>query len=243
MELDRQVIQAITAGDVEEAGRGLRKYAEMKVILRKQTLSEPVISVKDEVAKDALRKIIEGDSFTSDQLWNRLHMLTGEEISLHDLSDAEIDELGSEIFYSWYSHHEYISAHSELRPLILHCDVSDSVKRLVRQVKDCYAFQQFDAAFGLCRTLLEASIRDICAREKELFPNKSEEDILYGYISWDDLREEVCTGRLNEKLICHYRELNKVLHARRKETTARHVHEAFRETLLMIEELYGLHRL
>ena len=241
-ELDQQVTQAVIDVDAAELGRVLDAYIELRASLKKQALDEPTILVRDEVACEKLRQLMSSKGLPSDRMLTKLQEITGTDLTIDEFGEADIEELGVERFYSWYSHNEFVRALAELRPLILQYDVSDRVKRLVWQVMRCYAFQQYDAALGLCRTLLEASMRDIC-EQKKLFPNKSEEDVLYKYIHWNKLRNRVCCGELNEKLKGHYKRLSEVLHARRRETTAMHVREAFRETLLRIEELYGFHGL
>ena len=141
----------------------------MRTCLRTRILDESAISIEDTTARQILHKISSGDGLHSDKVVKRLKELSGDDLAVGEFDDADMEKLGDELFYSWYSHHNYVTALAELRPLILQSDTSESVKHLVGQVKGCYAFQQYDAAFALCRTLLEASIRDICVR-CELIP-------------------------------------------------------------------------
>ena len=182
-ELDRQVVQAISDGRFEGLFSALGAYLELKSSLRRQFLDESAIPVEDAEAREVLRKIDRNDSFRSDKIVERIKDRTGEDLAAEEFDDADFEKLGSDLFYSWYSHYEYVSALHDLRPLILRCDTSETVKRLVGQIKRCYAFQQFDAAFGLCRTLLEACIRDICVR-RGLFPNRNESAVLYERLNW-----------------------------------------------------------
>jgi len=111
----------------------------------------------------------------------------------------------------------------------------------VRQVKDCYAFQQYDAAYSLCRTVIEASIRDICV-QCQLFPDLGENVILFENFNWRQLREKVSSGSVQEQLKVIYSELSKVLHGRKSvsKDEARH---AFENTLGVVEKLYMTHGL
>ena len=218
-ELERLVVQT-TDSNTEDFGHALESYLKLKATLKRQILDESTISVEDPTARKVLRRIVK---------------------AIEEFEDADIEELGTQIFYSWYSHYEYVSALGELRPLTLGCDTSESVRRLVEQTKRCYAFQQYDAAFGLCRILLEASIRDICVRRR-LFPDLGEDDVLYEHLSWYKLRNKVSTGDLNGKLEKLYSRLSKVLHARR--TVVPHdAREAYLETLQVVENLYEFHEL
>ena len=204
-------------------------------------LEESVISIEDATAREVLHKITSGEGLHSDKVLKLLEELSGDELTVGEFDDGDMEKLGDELFYSWYSHHNYVAALAELRPLILQCNTSGSVKHLVGQVKQCYAFQQYDAAFALCRTLLEASIRDICVR-CELIPEPGDKAILLDKYSWRCLRDKVSCGSLNEKLKDLYGHLSEVLHARRS-VTAEEVQAVFQETLSAIEELYGSHGL
>lgn len=240
-ELDQHVVRALIECDTEEFCHALHAYEELRKNLKNQLLDKSVISVRDLEASEILRKIADGDGLRSDEVIRQLSALRDDEPTTEELDDVDIEELGSNLFYSWYSHHEYVTALAELRPLILQCDTSESVKRLVGQVKQCYAFQQYDATYGLCRTLLEASIRDICVR-RNLFATLSENDVLCEKLSWSKLRNVVSSGRLNEKLKALYERLCVVVHARNA-AGAIDARETFQETLLLIEELYEAHEL
>ena len=219
-ELKRQLVQMLDKGCIEKAGHALSTYLELKASLKQRMLDEPTISVEDAGVREVL------------------HTISKE---VGEFDDAAIEKLGAELLYPWFSHHDYVRALDELRPLILQCDTSESVKRLVGQVRGCYAFQQYDAAFGLCRTVLEASIRDICVRQG-LFHDLSENAVLYEKLNWCKLRNKVSCGQLNKKLKDLYGRLCEVLHAQRA-AVAKDAREVFQETLLVIEELYEFHGL
>lgn len=238
-ELNRKVIQSLVDGHTEDFRCALDAYRNLKVRLKKQFLDEVVIFVDDKATGEILRKIHRTDGFQSDEIFARLEELAGDSLAAWNINDEDIAELGSESFYSWYSDTEYVRALFELRPLILQCETSENVKRLVDQIRNCYAFQQYDAAFGLCRTMLEACIRDICVR-RSLFPELSESAVLYERRYWAELRDRVACGELKEKLKALYERQCRVLHARNA-AGAQDAREVFKETLLVIEELYELH--
>lgn len=234
--LDQQIVRALVEGDKDALAAALVAYADLRKVLKTFLLDKSAAEVADGDSAQILRKIGRGDGLPSDEIISRLSAVVGEDLWTHEFDDTELEELGSELFYSWYSHHEYIRALSELRPLVLRNATSESIQRLVWQVKQCYAFQQYDAAYALCRTLLEASIRDICMR-RQLFPDFGENVVLYEKHRWCDLRDKVSAGELRDKLNRLYGRLSEVLHARRT-VTADIAHEAFGETLEVIEWLY-----
>ena len=241
VELDRLVFQTLMEGISEEGSRVLGEYLELRISLKSKMLDESVVSIEDGMAREVLHKISNGEGLPTDGFVKRLEELSGDDLALGEFDDVDIERLGSELFYSWFSHHEYVNALAELRPLILRSDAPQSVRRLVQEAKDCYAFQQYDAAFALCRMLIEASIRDICVR-RGLLPEPDDKVVLLEKYSWRSLRNKVSCGSLNEKLEILYGRLCEVSHARRS-ATAEEARAMFRETLSAIEELYGNHGL
>ena len=238
-DLDRKVVEAFDSGDTVSFIRKLCAFVDLRASLKRRLLDECVICVEDEVARTVLLGVYSVGDFQSDKIVHRLSKLGSDDIVGDEFSDAEIEKLGSEKFYSWYSHTEYVKALGELRPLIVQCATSESVKRIVEEVKMCYAFQQYAGALGLCRTLLEASIRDICAR-RGLFSERDKSEVLYEQISWKKLRDRVSCGQLNDRLKALYERQCRVLHAR-SDAGQKDARVVFHGTLLVIEELYELH--
>src|SRR5205814_1236002 len=121
----------------------------------------------------------------------------------------------------------------------LRTGVPDAVSRLVAQARACFAFQQFDAAYGLCRTVIEASVRDICVRKKVL-PELAQNVIPLERHSWAALRRMVSSGELEERLRILYADLSVLLHGRRS-VERDEARQAFQRTLEVIEDLYTSH--
>jgi hypothetical protein len=95
-------------------------------------------------------------------------------------------------------------------------------------VKDCYAFQQYGAAYALCRTVIEASVRDICVRRR-LFPDLGENVVIFEEHKWHKLRDKVSSGPLRERLRNLYADLSVVVHGR-KSVAKEDARRAFEET-------------
>lgn len=240
--LDRRVIRAVIEQDWVNLKSALTDYQTLWKSLRTRLLDQSTISIEHVDAAEILRKICGGDGLATDKLIERLFSESELDRPFAEFSDEELAALGSDLFYSWFNHHEYITGLAELRPLVIRSPVTESVSQLVRQVKDCYAFQQYDAAYALCRTVLEASIRDICVK-CQLLPHLSDNEILFEKLSWTQLRETVSSGPVRERLGCLYSELCSVVHGRRKSITKDEARRTFEETLQVIEQLYKVHRL
>jgi len=240
-ELDRRVVRDIVEGDTEDLTSALESYITLRRSLRTRLLEEPVSTVEDADAAVALRKVCDGEGLPTDGIIKRLRQSACEDEPEMEFDDQELWELGEQLFYSWYSHHDYVTGLAELRPLIHRSPIPDVVSRLVRQIRDSYAFQQYDAAYALCRTAIEVCIRDICVR-RNLFPDVGDKIVLFEKYQWSKLRNKVSEGVLRDRLTAHYRELSTVLHGR-KAAARESARYAFEETLQIIEELYRAHEL
>ncbi len=237
-----ELVRAVVEGNVEELAASAGAYIARRKHLQARLLDESAASVADADVAQVLRKISTGDGLPSDKVIERLWAQIGESNEFHEFDEQEIEQLGSKLFYSWFSHHEYITGLAELRPLILRAPISESVSRLVRQVKDCYAFQQYDAAYVLCRIVIEASIRDICVR-RQLFPDREDNVILFAKFNWGELRDKVSWGPVRERLQNLFSDLCTVIHGRKTAIARDEARKAFEETLQVIELLYAEHGL
>jgi hypothetical protein len=235
---DRRVIRAFVEVNAKDLTAALNEYQALRTDIREQLLDPSVVSISDTRAVALLQKITTGEGLLTDKLLKQLY--APEDVP-NELDGIDLDQLGSDLFYSWFSDFEYIKGLAELRPLAIRGEVGESVSRLIRQIKNCYALQQYEAAFSLCRTAVEASVRDICVQRK-LFPDLGENVILFEEFKWSTLRDRVSSGQLRERLLVLYRELSTVLHGRRtvSKEEARH---AFENTLQTIERLYAAHNL
>lgn len=239
-ELDRRVIRDLLENNTEDFGAAISDYITLRRDIQKRILASPASAIQNSEAADILRKISGGDGLPSDTVIERLIQQTDENYSIESLSEEEINELGHELFYPWFSHYDYIQGLAELRPLILHHHIPEIISRLVKEIKECYAFQQYDAAYSMCRTFIEACIRDICVRCK-LFPDLNDNVILFKY-HWGILRDKVSSGDVRERLNNLYAELSTLVHGR-KCVSQDQARQAFRDTLEIVEAMYSLHNL
>lgn len=238
---DRRVIRAFMESDWEGLKTALNEYQALRRDIRVRLLDQTTVSISDPDAVALLQKITTGEGLPTDKFLQHLHSVSGSNQTLEEFGDDDFEALGSELFYSWFSHYEYIRGLAELRPLVVSGAVGETVSRLIRVVKDCYAFQQYDAAYSLCRTALEASIRDICVR-RQLFSDLGENVVLFERFNWSQLRDKVSSGELRQRLSALYADLSAVLHGRRT-VPKDEARLAFENTLQTIEQLYAAHGL
>ena len=240
-ELDRLVVRAVIASNMNDVVVAIDAYVELKKSLRERVLSQPVITVEDQEAAEVIRKISSGAGLSCDKIIKRLADYVKMEVRIDDLDAEKIESLGEELFCSWYSHHEYVSGLNELGSLILRATVPASLSRFVREAKDCYAFQQYNAAYGLCRIIIEASVRDICFK-KQLLPEGANNSVYTKKYPWSELCKKVSSGTLKDRLDGLYGELCTLIHGR-KTVTREEARYAFQETLKLVQDLYTQHGL
>ncbi|MFC1556954.1 hypothetical protein ACFL6I_19655 [candidate division KSB1 bacterium] len=93
-----------------------------------------------------------------------------EEYFLDELAESEIEQLGLDLFYSWFSHYEYIEGFCSIGTLILEKGkIPDYLAHFLDEARICYAFQQYSAVYSLCRTILEITVRNVCIKLKNLY--------------------------------------------------------------------------
>lgn len=237
LELDRTIVRALHENNDETLQSALTQYFELRKSLKTHVMDRSAIQFTDADAKLVIQKITTGEGLISDKIIEKLTDGRRTELSDDDFEDEELWELGSDLFYSWISHYEYILGLAELRPLILLATCPESVSRLIAQIRNCYAFQQYDAAFSLCRVVIEAAARDI-SLQCRLFPEMTDEEILYEKLSWSKLRDRVSSAPRRERLRQLYANLSEVIHSR-KSVSKEEVRGTFEETLQVIEQLYA----
>lgn len=238
---DRRVIRAFMESDRSGLQTAVNEYQTLSREIRTHLLDQAAVSISDPNAVSILQRITTGEGLSTDKFLLQLNSIVDPSKIPEELDGFDLESLGSDLFYSWFSDYEYIRGLAELRPLVLRGTAGEGVSRLVREIKDCYAFQQYDAAFSLCRTAIEASVRDICLR-RGLFPGLGQNVILFEEFRWSQLRDRVSSDGLREQLRDLYRDLSTVLHGRRT-VSKDEARRAFKSTLQAIEQLYATHRL
>jgi hypothetical protein len=240
-ELDRNVVRAVIETDFEALAAAVNEFLLLRKRLTTQMLEESVVTIADDDARATFQAISGEDGLSADGVIARLLGSSSSEGTLDGFDDHEIQKLGEDLFYSWFSHYEYVDGLSKLRPMLLRVGTSDAVSRLVGQARSCFAFQQYDAAYGLCRTVIEASVRDICVR-RQLLTDLGPKVFPLENHNWATLRRKVSSGQLEERLKSLYAELSVLLHGR-KSVTGEEARKAFQQTLEVVEELYAANEL
>lgn len=219
----------------------IKCYQELRRDIRIKTLDQAVVALVDQDAIRTLQKITTGIGLPTDKILAGLYSSTESGQIPDEFDDSDMELLGSDIFYSWFSDREYVRGLADLRPLAVKTVVGENVHSLIQQIKSCYAFQQYEATYSLCRTAIEAAIRDICVK-RNLIPDQGADVILFAKYNWSQLRDKVSSGEDRKQLSELYADLSVVLHGRKLVSKIESRH-AFENTLRIIERIYIAHSL
>lgn len=238
--LNRLMVKAVAESDLSSLQKILPEYLETKKRIKAQLLEIPTPKIHDRQALGILRRLSEGVNLPADNIVTALEEMAGVQGSLTALGEEDIESLGSDLFYSWFSHYEYIEGLYEMGSLVVSISVPDHLSKFVNEAKNSYAFQRYNAVYSLCRTILESSVRDICVRRRFITQRQGNLIAIEEY-RWRDLKEAVAKGSLRRQLGDLYSELSSLIHGR-KVVSGEIAKTAFESTLKTVHALYAYHR-
>lgn len=245
-ELDKLIIKAIATSDVDSFANCIVEFNTTMKLIRSYGLEHPLINIQeidDLNARLIIQKVMSGEPFSVEKA---MFGSTIEEYLKGELDETDIEKLGSDLFYSWFSHYEYIQGLYEIGALTLSCGkVPDNLSRFFDEARHCYTFQQFNAMYSICRTILEICIKDVATACKILpvdFHNIRHlssrtydlcmliNQLCDNFKMFDTIREQLHKIRKGTNYIIHGNRLVKRDEAK----------DMLRETLLVIHRLYEI---
>ncbi len=190
-------------------------------------------------AKVILQKINSGKLFFADLAVQSLETTTGERLDLNSLDGEELDNLASDELYSWFDPSDYIERLIEIGALVIDIYIPRELEFLIQETSRCYAFEQYIAVYSLCRTILDSSMRDICLRIGEIKKIENTEKFYKKHPPADLIRRLSKDNTDLKKRIkdLYYDRLSPIVHGL-KVSDSNGVQSAFKETILMVQELY-----
>ncbi len=245
-ELDKLIIKAIITSDSDHFVDYIIEFNTAKKFIRSYGLEHPLVNmqeIEDPNARFIIQKVMSGEPFSVEKA---TFGSTIEEVLKGELNETEIEQLGSDLFYSWFSHYEYIEGLYEIGALTLSCGkVPNNLSSFVDEARHCYVFQQFNAMYSLCRTILEICIKDVATACKILPADiHNVRHLASRTPDLCDLINQLCDqftifDTIREQLHKVRRATNYIIHGNRlvKREEAK---DMLRETLLVIQRLYEL---
>ncbi len=243
-ELDKLVIKAVIEWDIEQLGKLVDEYRELKKTIKIDLMQNPVISIpdiNDKFAREVLQKVSSNQALPGEKAF---HGNTLEEYFLDELDDADIEQLGMDLFYSWFSHYEYVEGLYNIGSLILSVSrIPEYLLNFIDEARQCFAFQRYTAVYSLCRTIIEIVVRDICVKHG-LVQGPTVKEKPLKFFEPPELREmivEICRlpkyKPLKERLDKIRVNANFLIHGNCT-ATSKEAKDLFSETLGVIQELY-----
>jgi len=243
-ELDEALKQskALSSVNNDEWNAFLQQAVEVVLLKNKlntEFVKSSTLILDDENAIGLLTKINSGKLLFADLIIRSFEEVTGKQLELNKLDWQELNALASDHLYSWFGPTEYIERLIEIGSLVLNISIPKELDSIVNQARQCYAFEQYIAVYLLCRTILESAMRDICLRigkiekieDTKIFYEKYRPKDLIKFVSNCDSELK---GRV-EKL--YHERLSAIVHGL-KLSDSDGAQYAFRETIMMVQELY-----
>jgi hypothetical protein len=238
IEADRKVVKAVVENLLEDFPKHLAEFRDSKLRLLKNLGQYGVINGIDNQAKEVLLRAQR--KFPSDHILEQLSEGREDEAFYYTLSDDEIADLGSDLLYSWISHHEYVRDIFKVNSLILQTTIPRELATYVREARDCFAFQQCNAVVSMCRTILEAAAKDLCEKQGFFEPHSQNITSINSKV-FNQMISVVCKGHLKQRARnIYYSDGCPVVHGNRT-INANEALRVLRETLAVVQELYSLH--
>jgi len=233
--LDRTIVRLILEWNVEELFEKIQEFVDLKKKIKKNLIELDTVKIFDHKSQEVLTKINQDEPFQADKFLIALEKQTGESFEFEKLDYEEIEEL-SDLFYSWFSHYEYLEGLYEIGSLIIGFSVPEELKTYVSEARTSYAFQQYNAVYGLCRTILEIAIRHRCQRKGIIKRQKG------NVIDFDEYRpaeliNKSTTGNLRDRVKEIYKSTSDLLHGR-KTVNSDDAKKMFKATLRVVQDLY-----
>jgi hypothetical protein len=240
-EIDKLVIKTSIEGSIKELLKLLDEFRCLKKTIKISLINTSIPKVDNKEAQIIMKKIVNEQVFEADRIITNLENISGLEFNVNHLELEETEQLESDLFYSWFSGNDYINGLYEIGTLILGVSVPKILMDFVREAKECFAFQQYNALYSLCRTIIEASIRDICKR-KGLIKEKDRNVIIFEHYQKDNISQlinNISSGDLKRTIKdIYYNKSSFLIHGHKtaKRTEAKIL---FRETMAAIQKLYA----
>ena len=239
-EVNRLAVKATIEGALVDLFTLLDEFKNLKKSIKIFLIDTAVPKVDNKKAQMIFKQIVSEHVFEADKMIVNIENITGTDLNVDQLTPDETEQLESDLFYSWFSGYEYVNALYEIGSLILTISVPKILEDFVREARSCFAFQQYNALYSLCRTIIEVAIRDICTR-KGFIKAKDDNVIIFEQYQKDNISQlinKITRGRLRFKIKdIYYGKTSFLIHGH-KTATRIEAKSIFRETMTSIQELY-----
>lgn len=213
------------------------KFREMRDQVREDFASLPVITIKDSKAKQMLRKISEGEKFRADAILQTFTEVQGKRIGEDIIDKDRLEEIAwGDILFSWWSPYGYIEDLIQIGVLVIGIPVPKTLERFVSEARECYAFQQYNAVYSLCRTIIETAMKEVALQSGKIRRLRDDKEFYLEYPP-HTLINKVSRDHRQKRLHDLYDEISSLIHGN-KTINKKVAESTLKETLELAEYLY-----
>ena len=236
-DLDKSATKTFVNKDLKTFVLILLDFVELKKKIKRALLEISSTTINDKKALGILRNISLGIESQCDKYLKNISQMQGVDCSvLEQFNWKEMDEIGSDIFHSWFCAIDYVEGMLKISSLFLDISIPKILDKYVDEARKCYALQQYLSVYALCRTILETSIRDIGQR-KGILPKDKGLLKRWELRKWTHMRNKVVPKFLNDEIDSLYDRTSGLIHGQ-KVVNKDIAYETFKETLEIVQRLY-----
>lgn len=201
------------------------------------------ITTTDPIAIEVISRVGRRRALEADKI---LQPLAASDPSLYDeyglatsyLPDSELQDLSWDQFHGAHGTEGYVFGRIITRPLISPVSLPRSMPEILEEIRMCYAFGQMTAIHGLCRTLIETALTDVCMRTGFLTKAEVESDYFFKDFPPHKRINWVLRGSSRSEAFQLYASTSRVIHgsSKPKETST-----IVRNSIDLVERLYLQH--
>ena len=201
------------------------------------------ITSADPVAVDVIRRVGRRQPLAADKILQPLVIGNSDEyddygMAVSYLSDSELLHFSWEDFHGWYGCERYVLGRIVARSLISPVMLPKSVPDIIDEIRMCYAFGQIIAVHGLCRTLIETALTDVCLRIGVLSEAQVKSDYFFKDFPPQKRIRWSLRGRLQSEALDLYGITSRVVHGSNAPADADTV---IQKTIDLVERVYAEH--
>jgi hypothetical protein len=238
-ELNQRAIEAILSNDVNRFLDIYVSFFKIRDGINHDFHGFGALTINNENARSIINKISTKETFEIENIYNKLTEMIPELPKNKDdevLFDHDLFDRAFQWFHINYDPLDIFIRRYSFGPIALKLTKHNFIDSYINEAFECYSFGNYNALSSMCRTIIEATMRDIwlCKRKKEKIP-----DIISVLINLLSPKGSPLNERIRK---IYYTKTSDVIHGKviRDEEYAKYL---LKETIEIVQDLYKVHGL
>jgi len=161
-QLEKDAVRCLVEWKLDDFLNKIQKLKQIKNEIKIGLMEKPLVEVENIETRKILISINQNEELPLEKSYK--NSVIGDFLR-EEFTDNELSEIGSDIFYSWFSHYEYVKGMSKIGALIINCgDLPENLDKFIDEARHCFAFQQYNSVLSLSRSILEVTIKGLATR-------------------------------------------------------------------------------